>query len=107
MEHQLHCDADRFWALFFDMDFNPELFAALGLPRWKLLDTVETEGEVHPNGAGDAEAGGPGSSGSAGSVEVSGLMGGLGDGNWGGPGRRWAPGSRWRSVMPRVQASSS
>ena len=43
-------------------------------------------------------------------VRFGGVGGGVGPHEWaggrqfGGPGRRWAPGSRWRSVMPRVQA---
>ena len=46
-------------------------------------------------------------------VRFGGVGGGVGPHEWaggrqfGGPGRSWAPGSRWRSVMPRVQASSS
>ena len=46
MRHELDCDCDRFWALFFDKDFNEQLFKALEFPMWKLVDTKETDTEI-------------------------------------------------------------
>jgi hypothetical protein len=49
MRHELDCDCDRFWKLFFEKDFNEALFKALEFPEWKLLDSKETETEVVRN----------------------------------------------------------
>jgi len=39
MRHELDCDCETFWRLFFEKDFNEQLFKALEFPEWKLLDT--------------------------------------------------------------------
>jgi hypothetical protein len=49
MRHELDCDCDRFWKLFFEKDFNEALFKALEFPEWKLLDSKETETEIVRN----------------------------------------------------------
>ncbi len=46
MKHELDCDCDRFWALFFDREFNEALFKALGFPAWTLASTYETAAEI-------------------------------------------------------------
>ena len=46
MRHDLDCDCEKFWKLFFEKDFNEQLFKALEFPEWKLLDTKETDTEI-------------------------------------------------------------
>lgn len=46
MKHELDCDTERFWKLFFDKEFNEKLFKALEFPEWKLLDVKETDTEI-------------------------------------------------------------
>lgn len=46
MKHELDCDCERFWKLFFEPEFNEALFKALEFPEWKLLDTHETDKEI-------------------------------------------------------------
>src|SRR3954466_10855348 len=46
MRHELDCDCDRFWKLFFDKEFNVALFKALEFPEWKLIDDKETDTEI-------------------------------------------------------------
>lgn len=46
MKHELACDCERFWKLFFDADFNVALYKALEFPEWTLLDSKETDTEV-------------------------------------------------------------
>lgn len=49
MRHDLDCDCDTFWRLFFEKDFNEQLFKALEFPEWKLIDTKETDKEIIRN----------------------------------------------------------
>ena len=46
MRHELDCDPERFWKLFFEEDFNIALFKALEFPAWKLVETKETDKEI-------------------------------------------------------------
>ena len=46
MRHDLDCDCDTFWRLFFEKDFNEQLYKALQFPEWKLLDSKETDKEI-------------------------------------------------------------
>ena len=46
MRHDLDCDCDTFWKLFWELDFNEQLFKALEYPAWKLVDTKETDKEI-------------------------------------------------------------
>lgn len=46
MKHELECDCERFWKLFFDAEFNEQLYKALEFPAWKLLETKETDTEI-------------------------------------------------------------
>ena len=49
LRHELQCDAERFWELFFDLDFNERLFKALQFPQWKLIETRETDSSIIRN----------------------------------------------------------
>ena len=46
MTHDLACDPDRFWTLFFDRDFNVKLFATLEFPEWHIVEQREEEKEI-------------------------------------------------------------
>jgi hypothetical protein len=46
MKHELDCDCERFWKLFFEAEFNEALFKALEFPAWKLVDSKETDKEI-------------------------------------------------------------
>ena len=46
MRHDLDCDCDKFWKLFWELDFNEQLFKALEYPEWKLIETKETDKEI-------------------------------------------------------------
>jgi hypothetical protein len=46
MRHDLDCDCDTFWRLFFENDFNEQLYKALAFPEWKLLGSKETDKEI-------------------------------------------------------------
>jgi len=47
MKHELECDCERFWKLFFDAEFNEQLYLkALEFPEWKLLGTKDTDKEI-------------------------------------------------------------
>lgn len=42
--HEINCDVATFWKLFFDKEFNNELFLqVLGFPEYQTLDQQETE----------------------------------------------------------------
>jgi hypothetical protein len=46
MKHDLECDVERFWTLFFEAEFNEKLFKALEFPMWKLLESKETDTQI-------------------------------------------------------------
>jgi hypothetical protein len=47
MTHELDCDPERFWKLFFDKDFNEKLFrTALEFPEYKVLDIKEDDDKI-------------------------------------------------------------
>ena len=46
MRHELECTPEVFWKLFFEKDFNEQLFKALEFPEWKLIETKETDKEI-------------------------------------------------------------
>ena len=46
MKHELECSPERFWSVFFELEFNEKLFKVLGFPHWKLIDTRETERQI-------------------------------------------------------------
>lgn len=43
MTHDIDCDSERFWKLFFDRDFNHALFKALEFREWNLVEQTEDE----------------------------------------------------------------
>jgi len=46
MKHELECSPERFWSVFFDLNFNEKLFEVLGFRHWKLIETKETEEQI-------------------------------------------------------------
>jgi hypothetical protein len=45
--HEIHCNADTFWKVFLDKEFNEKLYTtALGFPDFKVTDQTETETSV-------------------------------------------------------------
>ena len=46
MRHELDCSPEHFWKLFFEPEFNEQLFKALEFPTWKLLETKETDTQI-------------------------------------------------------------
>jgi hypothetical protein len=46
MRHDVDCGLVRFWALFFDGDFNEAVFKALEFSAWKLVARTDSETEI-------------------------------------------------------------
>lgn len=47
MTHEIRCDADTFWKIFFDKTFNETLFRKeLGFPDYNILEQRETDAEI-------------------------------------------------------------
>jgi hypothetical protein len=47
MKHEIHCDADTFWKVFLDKEFNEKLYTtALGFPDFKVTEQTDTETSV-------------------------------------------------------------
>jgi hypothetical protein len=47
LSHEIHCDEETFWKVFFDKDFNAALYKdGLAFPEYALLDLKETEKEI-------------------------------------------------------------
>jgi hypothetical protein len=45
--HQINCDQDTFWKLFFDKTFNEKLYKeGLGFPEFTVVDQQETETQI-------------------------------------------------------------
>lgn len=45
--HDLDCSEDTFWKLFFDKEYNEELFLrVLGFEGWKIVSQDETESRI-------------------------------------------------------------
>jgi hypothetical protein len=45
--HTIECNEETFWKVFFDRDFNTELFLKhLGFPEYSILDQHETDREI-------------------------------------------------------------
>lgn len=45
MTHDIDCDPDRFWELFFDHDMNTQMFKSIGFPEWKIIEDTDGEKE--------------------------------------------------------------
>ena len=44
--HEINCDENTFWELFFDKEFNEKLYKeGLGFPEWTIVEQVETDAE--------------------------------------------------------------
>lgn len=46
MTHEIDCDAERFWKLFFDRELNERVFERLGFPKWHVVEQRETDAEI-------------------------------------------------------------
>lgn len=46
MTHDIDCDPDRFWELFFDHEMNSAMFKAIGFPEWKITEEIDGEKEL-------------------------------------------------------------
>jgi hypothetical protein len=47
LRHEINCSAEQFWTVFFDKDFNNDLFLkALQFPAYEILEQTETDGVV-------------------------------------------------------------
>src|SRR5262245_25232701 len=46
MTHDLNCDPERFWALFFDRDFNEKLYEALEITNWSITTEKDDDSEL-------------------------------------------------------------
>ena len=45
--HEIHCNVETFWKLFFDKAFNEKLYLeGLGFPAYKTLEQNETETRI-------------------------------------------------------------
>ncbi|MBK8261342.1 MAG: DUF2505 family protein [Nannocystis sp.] len=59
--HEIRCDVDSFWRLFFDKEFNLRLYKdALGFPEFAVLDQQETEASIRRRCAGKPKVTMPG-----------------------------------------------
>jgi hypothetical protein len=53
LTHEIHCDVDTFWKIFFDKTFNEELYRkGLGFPEFTVLEQKETPTGVSRRCAG-------------------------------------------------------
>ncbi len=53
MTHEINCDVDTFWKVFFDKTFNERLFLeGLGFPEFQILDQRETDTQIIRKAAG-------------------------------------------------------
>jgi hypothetical protein len=53
LTHQIECDADTFWKVFFDKDFNRQLYLdKLGFPEFEVLEMNETDAQITRKAAG-------------------------------------------------------
>jgi len=45
--HEINCNVETFWQVFFDKDFNMKLYTEyLGFPEFKILDQQETDNDL-------------------------------------------------------------
>jgi hypothetical protein len=59
--HEIRCNADTFWKVFFDRTFNEELFRKeLGFPDYSIVDQRETDTEIVRKVAGQPKMSMPG-----------------------------------------------
>jgi Protein of unknown function (DUF2505) len=61
LNHEIRCDADTFWKVFFDKEFNERLFReALGFPEFNITEQKETETQIIRSVAGKPKMNMPG-----------------------------------------------
>ena len=59
--HEIPCNAETFWKLFFDKDFNEQLYLKeLAFPEYKILEQRETEKENYRKVSGQPKMNMPG-----------------------------------------------
>jgi hypothetical protein len=47
LTHEINCDVDNFWKVFFDKDFNHALYSkGLGFPKYELLELRDEENQI-------------------------------------------------------------
>ena len=46
MRHDIDCDVDRFWKLFFDREMSTKLFQHLEFPKWEILEQRDDDKEI-------------------------------------------------------------
>ena len=47
LTHEINCSADRFWQVFFDKEFNSQLFLKeLGFPDYQTVEQTETDSQI-------------------------------------------------------------
>ena len=45
--HEIHCNAEKFWQVYFDKDFNNKLYKeCLGFPEFTIADQRDTDSEI-------------------------------------------------------------
>jgi hypothetical protein len=59
--HEINCNVDTFWKIFFDKEFNEKLYKeAIGFPEFNVVDQRETETEIIRKCAGKPKLNMPG-----------------------------------------------
>jgi hypothetical protein len=59
--HEIRCNAETFWKIFFDKNFNETLYRnALGFPEFSVVEQKETDSEIHRKAAGQPKMNVPG-----------------------------------------------
>lgn len=46
MVHEIDCDLERFWKLFWDEELGKAMFQHLQFPKWEVVDKKETDTEI-------------------------------------------------------------
>ena len=61
LKHEIHCNADRFWKVHVDREFNEKLYReVLGFPEFNIVDQQETEREIRRRCVGQPKMNMPG-----------------------------------------------
>lgn len=59
--HEIHCNVETFWKIFFDKEFNEKLYReGLGFPEFNVVDQQETETQITRKCAGKPKLDMPG-----------------------------------------------
>jgi len=46
MRHEIDCNVERFWELFFDQELQKRIFADLQFPKWEIIEQKDTDKEI-------------------------------------------------------------